>query len=102
MGIPRMARRRRPQRISAQDLRAFHRRYYQPANSILAVVGDITAKDAMALADQVFLPDGKWQQARCAALVAPAPSGKRRVVAIDKSDAVQTEIRIGSPGRAAR
>ena len=85
-------------RISAQDIRDFHRRYYQPANCILAVVGDITTKDAMALATKYFLD---WKSS---SQPAPTPSGtltpssERRVVAIDKSDAVQTEIRIGNSG----
>ena len=85
-------------RITVKDLREFHRLYYQPANCILAVVGDITAKDAMALADRYF---AGWKNGN---QPAPAPSGnpktsdQRRVVAIDKSDAVQTEIRIGSLG----
>jgi zinc protease len=86
------------QRITAKDLRRFHRRYYQPANSVLAVVGDISAADAMALATKYF---SEWKQSSESAT---APSGiptlpdEREVVAIDKSDAVQTEIRVGSLG----
>jgi zinc protease len=85
-------------RITARDLRDFHRRYYRPANCILAVVGDITAQEAMDLAAKYF---SKWQNG---SEPAPAPSGdptpsaERRVIAIDKSDAVQTEIRIGNLG----
>ncbi len=85
-------------RISAEDLRAFHRHYYQPANSILAIVGDITAADAMKLASQYF---SDWQNSSKvvpAPAVAPTLPQGRRVVAIAKSDAVQTEIRIGSLG----
>ena len=40
----------------------------------------------------------EWQRARPSALRRTTPSGERRVVAIDKSDAVQTEIRIGNSG----
>jgi len=86
------------QRITAKDLRDFHQLYYQPANSILAIVGDITAQDAMVLADRYF---SGWKNSSAPA---PTPSGtpstpdERRVVAIDKSASVQTEIRIGSLG----
>lgn len=86
------------ERITAQDLRSFHRRYYQPANCILAVVGDITEAEAMALATRYF---GGWQKGSLLAtppIAAPGEFDKRRVVAIDKSDAVQTEIRIGTLG----
>ena len=86
------------ERITAKDLRDFHRRYYQPANCILAVVGDITAKDAMALAAKYFRGWKNGSEPAAAPSGAPAPSDERRVVAIDKSDAVQTEIRIGSLG----
>jgi zinc protease len=85
-------------RIRAQDLRDFHRRYYQPANCILAVVGDITVKDAMELAAKYF---SAWKNGNVPAGAPsgdPAPSGERWAVAIDKSGAVQTEIRIATPG----
>jgi zinc protease len=85
-------------RISAQDIRDFHRRYYQPANCILAVVGDITTKDAMALATKYFLDWKNSSQPAPTPSDTLAPSSERRVVAIDKSDAVQTEIRIGNAG----
>ncbi len=85
-------------RITAQDLREFHRRYYQPSNCLLAVVGDITEKQALELASNYF---SRWKNGREPATLPaaePAPSEERQVVAIDKSDAVQTEIRIGNRG----
>jgi len=86
------------ERINDQDLCNFHRRYYQPANCILAVVGDITAKQAMELATQYFSLWKNGSEPAPAPTGAPAPFDERRVVAIDKGDAVQTEIRIGSHG----
>jgi zinc protease len=86
------------QHITAQDLRNFHQLYYQPDNCILAVVGDITAKKATELATKYF---AKWQNGSAAVAApsgTPTPASQRRVMAIDKSDAVQTEIRIGSLG----
>ena len=38
-------------KITREDLREFHRRYFAPNNSILAIVGDVTADEAMAAAD---------------------------------------------------
>jgi zinc protease len=86
------------QHITAQDLRDFHQRYYQPHNCILAVVGDVTAKKALELAGKYF---SKWQNSGepgAASSAVPTPSSQRRVMAIDKSDSVQTEIRIGNFG----
>ena len=86
------------QRITAKDLRDFHRRYYQPANCVLAVVGDITAAEALSQAAKYFSPWENSKEAMATPADAPAASDERRVVAIDKSSAVQTEIRIGSLG----
>ncbi len=85
-------------RITARDLRDFHQRYYQPDNCILAVVGDITAKNAVKLVNKYF---SSWQNSGepvAAPSGVPATAPNRRVLAIDKSDAVQTEIRIGNLG----
>ncbi|MGO8787890.1 MAG: M16 family metallopeptidase [Terriglobia bacterium] len=86
------------ERITAKDLRDFHGLYYQPANSILAVVGDVTVKDAMELAAKYFSGWKNGSEPAPTPSGDPNPSDERRVVAIDKSGAVQTEIRIGNLG----
>ncbi len=84
-------------RVTAQELKEFHARYYRPSNSILAVVGDISAEEAFHRAQEFF---GAWEER----LVSPSPAAgiagasARRVIVIDKPDAVQTEIRIGNLG----
>jgi zinc protease len=85
-------------RITVEDIRSFHRRYYQPSNSILAVVGDISAADAQALAARYFSAWRNGEKLTPVSSAVPTPSPERRVIAIDKSDSVQTEIRIGAPG----
>lgn len=84
-------------RLGPEDLREFHRLYYQPARSILAVVGDISVEEAVGRAEKYF---GSWQgnTADPVAREASPRPGPWRVVVIDKPDAVQTEIRIASPG----
>ena len=79
--------------ITRDDLRAFHRRYFVPNNMILAIVGDVTSKEAFAAAEKVF---GAWPRAGLTfdkPIEPPAPTG--RIVIVDKPDAVQTEIRVG-------
>jgi zinc protease len=83
-------------RITRGDLVEFHRRYYLPNNAILAVVGDVAVDEAVAAVSGAF---GDWPRQALAPPVAegpPAPS--RRVVVVDKPDAVQTEIRVGLLG----
>ena len=87
------------ERITAEEIRDFHRLYYQPSNCILAVVGDITATGGDGTCGEVFFRMEKWRANHPRRPPAtPTPSAERRVVAIDKSDAVQTEIRIGNLG----
>ena len=81
------------QRITQDDLRAFHRAYFVPNNMILAIVGDIAADEAFAAVERVF---GAWPRGE----VSPPkpidpPPPTRRLVIVDKPDAVQTEIRVG-------
>ena len=86
------------ERIAAKDIREFHRRYYRPANCVLAVVGDITTDDALALATRYFANWKQGSEAPAAPSGEPTVPDERQVVAIDKSDAVQTEIRVGGLG----
>jgi zinc protease len=82
--------------ITRQDLVDFHQRYYLPNNALIAVVGDVTADEAMAGLTKVF---GDWPQGNPPPFqpVEP-PQPVKRVIVIDRPDAVQTEIRIGQIG----
>jgi zinc protease len=86
--------------ITRDDLVQFHRRYYAPNNCILAVVGDVTVSEAMPAVARAF---GDWprQAIEPDAAVAP-PEPARRIVVLDKPDAVQAEIRMGQLGIARR
>ena len=84
------------QAITAADLHAFHDRFYVPNNAILAVVGDVTAEEAFAGAARVF---GNWAMRDVPTLqAAEPPVPTRRLVIVNKPDAVQTEIRVGHLG----
>ena len=82
--------------VTREDLQQFHARYFVPNNMILAIVGDVTSEEAFGAAERAF---GKWPRADVPAqkLTEPPPP-TRRVVIIDKPDAVQTEIRVGHLG----
>jgi zinc protease len=81
------------QSVTVDDLRAFHQAHYAPNNAILAVVGDVTPQEAFTGAERAF---GNWAQHD----VKPddpgaPPEPTRRVIVVDKPDAVQTELRVG-------
>jgi zinc protease len=82
--------------ITRADLQAFHETYFVPNNAILAVVGDVTADEAFASVQKVF---GTWERKELPVreFVAP-PDPARRVVVVNKPDAVQTEVRAGHIG----
>jgi zinc protease len=82
--------------LMRDDLVQFHGRYYAPNNCILAVVGDVTVERAMTAVGSAF---GDWPRREIPAGPAVAlPRPARRVVVLDKPDAVQTEIRMGHIG----
>ena len=87
------------EKISLDDVKAFHRDNFVPEGCILAVVGDIDAGAALKEIRKRF--DG-WKGTRKAAGEIAAielktiPGG--RVVVIDKPDATQSMIRIGNIG----
>jgi len=83
-------------RMTPEDLRAFYNNYYQPSNAVLAVVGDIQTSEAFRRAEERF---GAWTNRTTPPVPAVRPAaGVHRIIAIDKPDAVQTEIRLGNPG----
>jgi zinc protease len=82
--------------ITRSDLLGFHQQYFVPNNAILAIVGDVTADEAFDTVKKVF-GDWKPRDVTRERFVEP-PSSARRVIIIDKPDAVQTEIRVGNLG----
>ena len=79
--------------ITRADLQEYHRRYFVPNNMVLGIVGDVTNEEAFAAAERVF---GAWPRADVPAVsVIEPPAPTRRIVIVDKPDAVQTEIRVG-------
>ncbi len=82
--------------LKRQDFVDFHQQFYVPNNALLAIVGDTTPSEALAGVEQAF---GDWT----AHDITPfkpidTPPPTKRVVIIDKPDAVQTEIRVGQVG----
>jgi zinc protease len=79
--------------LTRADFVDFHKKYFVPNNALIAVVGDITPDDAMKGLEKHF---GAWKPADVPALnMTDPPEATRRVIVVDKKDAVQTEIRVG-------
>jgi zinc protease len=82
--------------LKRDDLVAFHSKYFHPNNAILAIVGDVTADEAFTMAKKVF---GDWQKRELPTdtYIEP-PDPTRRLIIVNKPDAVQTEVRVGHIG----
>ncbi|HEX5474371.1 MAG TPA: insulinase family protein [Vicinamibacterales bacterium] len=80
--------------ITRDDLVAFHRTWFGANNAILAIVGDVGTDEAFAGAERAFGHWGRVTLEKPPPLDLPPPT--RRLVVIDRPDAVQTEIRVGN------
>jgi zinc protease len=82
--------------ITRNDIVAFHQRYFTPNNAILAVVGDVGSEEAFSMAKKIF---GDWERRDVPSQkYTDPPDPTRRVVIVNKPDAVQTELRVGHIG----
>jgi len=82
--------------LTRQDFVDYHQRYFVPNNSLLAIVGDVTAEEAFAGVERVF---GDWERREISrpTFTAP-PDPTRRIIVVNMPGAVQTEIRVGHLG----
>jgi zinc protease len=81
------------ERITRDDLVAFHRTWFVPNNALLAIVGDLPAAQAFAAAERAF---GAWPRKDVPAVTPAAPPPPaRRIVVVDRPGSAQTEIRVG-------
>jgi predicted Zn-dependent peptidase len=81
--------------MTVSDLKAFHSKFYQPANAQIIVVGDTTADAAASKLETAF---GTWKNSSPvprAPLPGAVQHGPRQVYLIDKPGAAQSQIRIG-------
>jgi zinc protease len=85
--------------MTIDDLRAFHRTYYRPENSILIVAGDVTPASVLPALEKAL---GTWKGEGPATTIAGVPEpkqlAKRQIFLIDKPGAAQSQIRIGWVG----
>jgi len=82
--------------ITRDDLVSFHRRNFLPNNAILAIVGDLTDEEAFEGVKKIF---SDWERRDVPPeTFLPPPDPTRRIVVINKPDAVQTEVRVGHLG----
>ncbi len=79
--------------ITREAVVQFHQRFFAPRGASLIFAGDVTAEQAVALAERWF---GDWQgQVEAEEYPPPPEPASRRILLVDQPGAVQSEIRIG-------
>lgn len=85
--------------IKQSDLKTFHQRYYQPANTAISVVGDFDIAQMQSGLEKLF---GDWQnthEVQQPDLANGLPVlNKSQVLLVNKDDALETTFMIGSAG----
>jgi zinc protease len=82
--------------LTPQDVRDFHARYWRPDISALVFAGDITLKEAVALATESL---GNWSGTAGRASAMPPPQPKQgRAFLVDRKGATQTMVVLVAPG----
>ena len=82
-----------------EELVDFHRIYWRPGNAVLLFSGDITLTEATRLAGESL---AGWEDVEVPQLVLPevSPPDGIRMILVDRQDAPQSQIRVGSTGPA--
>jgi zinc protease len=97
LGLPAVGTRKTVERITAAEVAAFYRAYWQPASVSLVVAGDVTPEAAKELLSPAF---ARWTPPRTAPNARPpvaAVESSRRVVLVDQPAAKQSTVCIGFP-----
>jgi len=83
-------------KLSREDLAAFHQKTYVPDHAVLGVVGDITMAEARRQFEAAL---AGWTPAGTPAptVVDPPAPGPRKVYFVHRPDSVQTSLVVGAP-----
>jgi zinc protease len=83
--------------LARGDFLKFHKTYFVPNNSLLAVVGDITSDEIMPRIQEAF---GNWEERPRPAesIGPPVDLEENSIYVVDKSGAVQSALRVGHVG----
>jgi zinc protease len=94
---PQIGTERSVEALTRADFLEFHKKYFIPSNTILAVVGDISAGEVMPNIEKLF-GSLQRQPQPLDAIQQPRDLEKMLVRVVDKPGAVQSAIRVGHVG----
>ncbi|MBY0356640.1 MAG: insulinase family protein [Candidatus Obscuribacterales bacterium] len=85
------------EKITREQLQAFHKEHYLPGGSVLVVVGDFKTDEMKALIAKTF---GDWKQGNAPKneFTAATKQSGRKIYLVDRPGSVQSSVRIGNIG----
>lgn len=84
--------------ITVDDLKAFYTKNYHPNHAAIAIVGDFNSKQMQAKITSLFANWQKGKDSNTQFAAVPALPNKARVLLVNKEDARETTMYIGSKG----
>jgi predicted Zn-dependent peptidase len=84
--------------ITLNDVKAFHKHWYQPKNSAVIIAGDFNSKTMLIRLKALF---SGWKNSTTVKVVKPSPVRQFKhanVLLVDKPDAIETRLLIGGKG----
>ncbi|MGE0770069.1 MAG: insulinase family protein [Cyclobacteriaceae bacterium] len=84
------------QSVTVEDCRAYYKKYFVPGNAYLVMVGDITLKEAKAVAEKYF---AKWVAGKVEeqTFEKPQAPAKTYVALVDRPASVQSVLQVAYP-----
>jgi zinc protease len=80
------------EKLTVNDLKAFHQAHYVPANLAVLAVGDVTLGELEPAVERLFGRAPSNAQAKATELVLPEPPTKLKLLMVDRKDSVQSSL----------
>src|ERR1700682_1296762 len=81
--------------LTSETLAKWHKEFYAPQNAILAIAGDVNAKDLIPKLTK-WLGGGQKTRAKASQPGNPTPAAARKIYVVNRPDSVQTTLAMGN------
>lgn len=85
-------------KIKLSDVKAFHKKWYQPQNAAIVVVGDFNSQAMLKQVNALFSDWKNHNKITPAAITLPKPLTQAKVLLVNKADAIESTFAIGGLG----
>ncbi len=86
------------EKVKLDDVKSFHKKWYQPANSAIVVVGDFQSKKMLQQIKSLFSGWKNYSKLTPTAITSPKPLTSANVLLVNKDDAIESTFAISGIG----